>query len=143
MAYYLDTSAAVKLVVAEAESGSLLTWLASAECDVVSCDLLRTELLRVTRKGAPNQMRRAREVLESVTLLTMPTAMFERAAELEPEGLRSLDALHLAAALELGDDLEGLITDDDHLQAAADHHGLAVMAPRRRTDRRAGPGEDG
>ena len=106
-----------------------------AERDVVSCDLLRTELLRVTRKVAPNHMRRAREVLESVTLLTMPTAMFERAVELQPEGLRSLDALHLAAALELGDDLEGLITYDDRLQAAADHHGLAVVAPRRRADR--------
>lgn len=142
MAYYLDTSAAVKLVVAEVESASLMTWLASAERDLVSCDLLRTELLRVTRKGAPDQMRRAREVLESVTLLTMPPAMFERAAELEPEGLRSLDALQLAAALELGDDLEGLITYDDRLQAAADHHGLAVVAPRRRTDGRAEPGEE-
>lgn len=130
MPYYLDTSAAVKLVVAERGSAALLTWAGAHDGEVVSSDLLRTELLRATRRGAPRQMPRARAVLDSITLLTLPTATFERAAELDPDGLRSLDALHLAAALELGDDLDGLVTYDNRLAEAARQYAVTVIAPR-------------
>jgi predicted nucleic acid-binding protein len=129
LAYYLDTSAAVKLVVDEPESAALLEWLAQHEREVVSSDLLRTELLRATRRGAPDEVPRARAVLEAATLLELPTATFERAAALGPDALRSLDALHLAAALELGDELDGVITYDERLAGAAALHGIAVVAP--------------
>ena len=129
MAYYLDTSAALKLVVAEDETTALTAWLERHGDDVVSSDLLRTELLRATRRGAPHAMPRARAVLDAVTLLTLPTSTFERAADLDPELLRSLDALHLAAALELGDDLDGLVTYDDRLADAAQLHGISVINP--------------
>lgn len=129
MAFYLDTSAAVKLVVSERGSAALLTWTAEHDGQVVSSDLLRTELLRATRRGAPHQMLRARQVLDSITLLTMPTATFERASELDPDMLRSLDALHLAAALELGDELDGIVTYDDRLGEAASGYGMVVVAP--------------
>lgn len=129
MAHYLDTSAAVKLVVDEPESADLLAWLAEHEGEVVSSDLLRTELLRATRRGAPDQVPRARVVLEAVTLLQLRTATFERAAALGPDALRSLDALHLAAALELGDELEGVVTYDGRLAGAAALHGVAVVTP--------------
>jgi predicted nucleic acid-binding protein len=56
--------------------------------------------------------------------------VFEGAGRLEPSGLRSLDAIHLAAALDLGDDLEGLVTYDDRLAEAAVSNGVAVVAPR-------------
>lgn len=49
-------------------------------------------------------MPRARAVLDSCPLLTVPTSTFERAADLDPDLLGGLDAVHLAAALELGDD---------------------------------------
>lgn len=127
--FYLDTSAAVKLVVAEPGSKALRTWLSAREERIVSSDLLRTELLRATRRAAPEEMVRARAVLDSVMLITMPPSVFERAALLEPVVLRSLDALHLAAALELGDDLEGLITYDRHLAAGAEAMGIRVVAP--------------
>ncbi len=131
MAYYLDTSAAVKLVVMELESTALMAWLADHDGDeVVSSDLLRTELLRATRRAAPEQMTRAREVLDGVTLLSLPTATFERAAELGPGSLRSLDAVHLAAALDLGDELDGLVVYDERFSAAARLLGIAVIAPR-------------
>lgn len=129
MAYYMDSSAAVKLVLNEPGSRALATWAAAHSDDVVSSDLLRTELLRATRRGAPEHMPRARKVVESITLLSLPPATFERAAELEPYTLRSLDALHLASALELGDELDGLVTYDDRLAAAAALHGIAVIAP--------------
>lgn len=130
MAYYLDTSAAAKLVVSERGSAALVRWVGEREAQIVSSDLLRTELQRATRRGAPEQMERARAVLDSITMLRIATSTYERAAELEPELLRSLDALHLAAALELGDDLEGIITYDARLAEAAHRHGIRVIAPR-------------
>jgi predicted nucleic acid-binding protein len=129
MAYYLDTSAALKLVVAEKETGAFISWTEGHEGEIVSSDLLRTELLRATRRGAPDAMPRARAVLDSITLLTVPTSTFERAADVDPDLLRGLDALHLAAALELGDELDGLLTYDDRLAGAAQLHGVTVIAP--------------
>lgn len=129
MAFYLDTSAAVELVVAEVGSSALRTWLVKATVPIVSSDLLRTELLRATRRGAPDQMQQARAVLDSVVLITLSTALFERAGDLGPERLRTLDALHLAAALDLGDDLDGIITYDDRLSSAATALGISVIAP--------------
>lgn len=129
MAFYLDTSAAVKLVMEERGSKPLRRWLTTAGVPIVSSDLLRTELLRATRRSAPDQVQQARLVLDSLTLLTIPTALFENAATLQPDGLRSLDALHLAAALDLHDDLDGIITYDERLSEAAAALGIQVIAP--------------
>jgi len=74
-------------------------------------------------------MVQARAVLDTVILMKMPTAVFERAATLEPDLLRSLDSLHLAVALELGDELEGLVTYDRRLADAADALGIKVFSP--------------
>ena len=129
MSFYLDTSAAVKLVVSEPGSRAMSVWAGDHPDDVVSSDLLRTELLRTTRRGAPDQMPRARAILDSITLLALPPEAFERAAELAPSILRSLDAIHLAAAVELGDELDGIVTYDDRLSEAAALHGVAVISP--------------
>lgn len=129
MAFYLDTSAAVKLVLDEPSSRAMTAWARGHAERVVSSDLLRTELLRATRRGAPDQMPRARAILDSITLLSVPSTTFERAAELEPAVLRSLDAVHLAAALELGDELDGMVTYDDRLAVAAALHGVTVITP--------------
>jgi predicted nucleic acid-binding protein len=119
----------VKLVLAESGSTALAAWLEDHEQDIVSSDLLRTELLRATRRGAPERMPRARDVLDAVVLLTMPASTFERAAELDPAGLRSLDALHLAAALGLGDELEAVVTYDARMTSGAQRLGVRVVAP--------------
>ncbi len=129
MVFYVDTSAAVKLVITEAGSRAMLRWATEQEDGLLSSDLLRTELLRAVRRGGPDQMQRARRVLDSLTLVTVPTSMFERAGELDVEGLRSLDALHLAVALDLGDDLDGIVTYDERLGDAARSFGVTVIAP--------------
>lgn len=129
MAYYLDTSALVKLVVAEAESAALHEWLTSCESELVTCDLARTELMRAVRRVSPDRAVRAREVLESVFSLSLSTATYDAAARLQPSELRSFDAVHLAAALELGADLEGIIVYDDRLADAAGSYGIATIAP--------------
>jgi len=128
--FYLDTSAAVKLVVAERGSTALRRWLGSRDDETFSSDLLRTELLRVTRRVAPDQMIQARAVLDSLILLRLSTEICERAAMLEPDLLRSLDALHLAAALEVGDELEGLVTYDRRLAEGARGLGIGVVSPK-------------
>jgi len=127
--FYLDTSAAVKLVVVEKGSAALRRWMMVRDQQLVSSDLLRTELLRATRRAAPEQMVQARSVLESVILVTLSTAVCERAAMLEPDLLRSLDALHLAAALEIGDELEAVVTYDRRMAEGAQALGIDVVSP--------------
>lgn len=129
MAYYLDTTALVKLVVAEAETAALLAWLRAGEHAPVSCDLARTELMRAVRRVAPDRAVQARIVLDSITLLEVTTAIFDEAGRLDPRLLRSLDAVHLSAALALGDDLEGFVTYDERLAEAATLNGLMTLAP--------------
>lgn len=130
MAYYLDTSAFLKLVVAEDHSRALRAWADETDPDVFATDLLRTEALRTARRHSPAALVEARQRLDSVTLLSLTAEMCERAAELDPAILRSLDALHLAGALTLGDELDGLVTYDERLAAAAALHGVPVLAPR-------------
>ena len=110
MAYYLDTSALLKLVVAEDETTALRRWLVEGNRSPVSCDLARTELMRAVRRAAPDRVVQARAVLDSITLINVGTQNFEQAGRLEPALLRTLDAIHLAVALELGDDLNGIVT---------------------------------
>ncbi|MGQ0848743.1 MAG: PIN domain-containing protein [Actinomycetota bacterium] len=124
----MSYSAAAKLVVVEKGSAALRRWLESRDDRLFSSDLLRSELLRAS-KAAPEQMVQARAVLDSLVLVTLSTAICERAAILEPEVLRSLDALHLAAALEVGDDLEGIVTYDQRLAIGAGALGINVRTP--------------
>lgn len=129
MVDYLDTSALVKLVVAEAETEALRVWLAGRTGEAASSDLARTELLRVVRRVAPDRLERARRVLDSVTLIALSTDTFEEAGRLAPATMRSLHALHLAVALRLGDDLDTVVTYDDRLADAARLNGTAAIAP--------------
>ena len=129
MAHYLDTSALVKLVVAEPETAALRTWMNAADRVPVASNLVRTELLRAVRRVAPDRVLQARAVLDSITLVQVTTPLFEMAGRLDPTTLRSLDALHLAAALDLGDDLDGLVTYDDRLAEAAELNGVPVVTP--------------
>lgn len=129
MAHYLDTSALVKLVIREPETDALRDWLAAAERDPVACDLVRTELFRAVGRTGPARLVRARTVLDAVTLLEVTTALFEAAGRLDPSVLRTLDSLHIAAALDLGDDLEGMVTYDERLAHAARQNGITVTTP--------------
>jgi uncharacterized protein len=128
MATYLDSSALAKLVIDEPETDALRRTLRTATRPVTS-DLARTELMRSVRRHAEDRMVMARLVLDSVSIMSMPASTFDAAGRLDPANLRSLDALHLAAALELGDDLDGFITYDRRLAEAATALGLPVTSP--------------
>lgn len=71
----------------------------------------------------------ARLVLDSLVLMGVTPAIFEAAGRLDAAGLPSLDAVHLAAALDLGDDLDGIVTYDERLGEAARSYGLQVSSP--------------
>jgi predicted nucleic acid-binding protein len=129
VAHYLDTSALVKLVIAEPHSDALRTWLRKKVSVPVSSDLARTELMRAVRRTAPESAGQARVVLDSITLINITTDICEHAGYLDPTILRSLDAVHLAAALSLGDDLAAIVSYDDRLAQAARTHGVPVAAP--------------
>ena len=128
--WYVDTSALVKTVVEEPESRALLRWLADKD-RLVACELVRVETVRAVRLADPAAVPRAREVAASVTLIRLDDSLYDLAADLEPASLRSLDAVHLAAALSVGDELAGVVTYDARMEAAAVELRVHVEAPGR------------
>jgi predicted nucleic acid-binding protein len=129
VAYYLDTSAFLKLVVNEPESRALRTWAKRVDAEFFASELLRTESLRAARRASARVLREARKRLDLVTLVVPTAEICDRAADLDPAILRSLDAIHLATALALGDELEGVVTYDVRMAAGAKTCGLEVLAP--------------
>jgi predicted nucleic acid-binding protein len=127
VAFYVDTSAVVKFVVHEPHADALRDWAVGRE--LVGSDLVRTETLRAARRHSPAALAQARLVLAALPTLTLTPSVCERAAELDPAVLRTLDALHLACALELGGELDGVVTYDDRMAAACSVLGVAVVAP--------------
>lgn len=128
MPYYVDTSAFLKLVVVERNSEALRSW-AGGRDDLFSSVLLATESLRAARRHSTAALREVRSRLDALTIVRLGPDVFERAAELDPAILRTLDALHLAAALLIGDELEGVVTYDQRMAEAAGLHGVHVVAP--------------
>jgi uncharacterized protein len=128
---YLDSSALVKLVLPEAESGALLESLAAWPVRITS-ELARIEVVRAARRTTsdPGAEQRAEEVLAGLYLLKIDSDVLSEAARLEPRTLRSLDAIHLASALSLGADLGPIVTYDSNMATAAEDYGLAVLAPQ-------------
>lgn len=125
---YLDTSAYLKLVVREPESAALRNELADWPART-SSTLLAVEAVRAARRIGDAAGDRAEAGLDTVALVPMDPAVLAAARRLDPRALRSLDAIHLATALSLGDDLGTVFSYDDRLNAAARAAGVEVRAP--------------
>jgi hypothetical protein len=128
-AAYLDTSALVKLVLPEAESGALEAELARWERHVASA-LVRTELVRACAPAGPAARRLAERVVAALDLLAIDDALLDAAGRLRPLTLRTLDAIHVAAALTLGPALGVVIAYDQRLLDGAAAAKLPTMVPR-------------
>ena len=129
-AAYLDTSAFLKLVIIEPESRALRQFV-SRWPERCSASLLRAEAVRALRRsGYDSHLGTARRLMTGVRLISVDEALMDRAATLDPRELRTLDAIHLAAALLIASDLGVLITYDQRLASAATTLGLRVEAPR-------------
>ncbi|HKA49147.1 MAG TPA: type II toxin-antitoxin system VapC family toxin [Candidatus Dormibacteraeota bacterium] len=128
-AAYLDTSAFVKLVVVEPESEALRRFLMRWP-ERTSAALLRTEAIRALRRsGHDSRVGAARRLFSAMRLVRLDEPLLDRAGDLDPRELRSLDAVHLATALAIGPDLGVLLTYDERLEDAARQQGLAVQSP--------------
>ncbi len=125
---YIDSSALVKLIVAEPESESLLAHLGEHPARV-SCALARVEVVRAVRPHGDAAIERARQVLDRISILRLDDTLLDLAATLGATTLRSLDAIHLAAARTLGGALSEILTYDRRMADAARNLGLAVRAP--------------
>jgi hypothetical protein len=127
MAWYLDTSAFLKLLTQEHNSVAMRKWVISHD-SLWSSQLLRTESVRAaSRLGISND--NVETALESVSLILPSVATFYTAGHLSPHSLRSLDAIHLATALEMGEDLDGIVTYDERLITASRDASLQVVSP--------------
>jgi predicted nucleic acid-binding protein len=87
------------------------------------------EVVRAIRRVAPDLIPKAEEVVRRLSVIEVAESIRARAARLQPAAVRSLDALHLATAIEIGAALDAVITYDARMAAAARSHGLAVTAP--------------
>jgi predicted nucleic acid-binding protein len=126
---YLDSSALLKLIFAEPETTALTAFLEKWPTRVSSA-LARIEVTRIAaRVPDPIVQREARRVLRGVHLIRIDDDVIVRAATIGPPALRSLDAIHLAAAQSLGSDLAGIVVYDRRLARAADEHGITVWSP--------------
>jgi len=128
-ATYLDSSAIVKLAVREAESVALRRYLRRRR-PLVSSSLARTEVLRALLPAGDDAVGAGRKVLTRLDLVRISNRVLDAAATLRPADVRSLDAIHLATAGQLGEDLGVLVTYDERMAEAAKNLGHRVVAPR-------------
>lgn len=128
--HYVDTSALVKLLVAEPESDAM-TELASRSAFAVSVVGV-VELARAVRRSEiPGCGPALAALVGSIDQVALTPAVVEAARTVEPPAVRTLDAIHVASALVLGGGVEGLVTYDTRMATAARAVGLQVIAPGR------------
>jgi predicted nucleic acid-binding protein len=95
----------------------------------MAATLLRTELLRAAMRVSQAHLAQARRLLAGLAFVEVDRTLLDQAGTLMPPETRSLDAIHVAAALALGDDLGEFVTYDTRMQAAAQQWGLTVVSP--------------
>ena len=125
---YVDTSALMKLVWPEQGTEAADAFIGDRE-DLVSSTLLTVEARRAAARVEPAALPRVDLLLGRVELIHMSDAVIETASRLPDPMLHSLNAIHLATALLIRDDLDVLLSYDDRLLAAASAHGLPTATP--------------
>jgi uncharacterized protein len=129
----MDTSALTKLLIAEPETPELQAWL-TTQIDqgenAATSAVTRVELMRVVaRYGEPGQAERARYLLDGLDILPLTEPVIALAETIGPATLRSLDAIHLAAAAHIKRELTAFVTYDHHLLDGCREVGLATASP--------------
>ena len=114
------------LLISQAETGALAEWLDQADVSLVSSDLLETELRRMAAREGRDQVK-VSAILDGVALAALDRATYRSVGFLPMPYLRTLDALHLEAAMRL--DVDAILTYDCRLAEAARAAGLDVIAP--------------
>lgn len=129
--FYADTSAVIKLLAEESHSRAFAVFYDShTDSEWVSSALLRIEVTRSVIRAMPALMPEARDLLSAFSYIAIDEDVVEAAMNEPDRGLRSLDAIHLATARILGDDLGAIVSYDDRLLKAAADAGLGTASPR-------------
>jgi hypothetical protein len=126
---YVDSSAIVKLAVAEPESAALRRYLRRRR-PLVSSALAKAEVMRALLPLGESAVRRGHEVLARLELVRVSDRILAAAGALRPVELRTLDAIHLATALGLGSDLARVVTYDERMLVTAAAIGCPTAVPR-------------
>ena len=128
--YYADTSAVIKLLAEQSHSRAFAAFYdAHAEAEWVSSALLRIEVTRAVTRARPGLLPEARDLLLAFSLIAIDDDIVAGAMNEPDHGLRSLDAIHLATARVLSEDLDAIVSYDDRLLKAATAAGLPVASP--------------
>jgi len=127
---YLDSSALVKLVLAEPETAALVRWLADSPSPAqVSSSIIRVEVPRAVWRAEPELLPHGYAVIQRVREVLITDAVLRVAASARPPTLRSMDAIHLASALVIRRDLAAFVSYDKRLLVAAKEAGLSTASP--------------
>lgn len=128
MTSYLDASAFVKLVIDQPESQALQAFLEGSP-SIASSALARAEAVRALRHKGPDALLGLREMLRAIDLVPVDEEILDAAGLLDPGIPRMLDAIHLATAIAMGDDLDVVVTYDARMLEAAALLGLPTASP--------------
>lgn len=127
---YLDSSAVLKLLFEELESEALGQWLSKRTASpLVSSELAKIEVVRACRRLDEGVLPEARNLLSQLDLIPLSGSVVDESAEVGGTTLRSLDAIHLASALSIVDELSAFVAYDHRLNDAADTAGLVCVRP--------------
>jgi predicted nucleic acid-binding protein len=134
--FYADASALVKLVRDEPETAALRAFIADA--DLVSCELVLTEVPRAIHRATADDpelpvdtlFQLAGELLDALALLPLDRGLLSAAGALAEPELRTLDAIHVTAAVDLSP-LDAFVSYDERQAAAARLAGLRTVTPGR------------
>jgi len=126
--YYVDTSAALKLIIAEAESIALVGWwLNNEENELISSRLIETELRRAVQRYPSATQDDVTKLLAAIDIIELDAIILRHAGLLPGANLRSLDAIHIASALSIP--VAGIVAYDSRLLTAAANVGLSTVSP--------------
>ena len=125
--WYADASAALKLVLEEAESGALAGAIDEGGAELVGTRLLETEMRRASHRVPELEQDRVTALLATLDLYSVTDAVFRQAGLLPGPTLGSLDAVHLASAIALN--VDAILTYDVRLSAAATGIGMLTLSP--------------
>lgn len=125
---YADSSALVKLVIAEGESSALDRELSQVPTTLVVSRIAVVEVTRAVRLANPEQLPESERLMESCSLITVSEPILGLAKVVSSLRVRTLDAIHLATALHVAADTMAVY--DEHLAEAAQAAGMRILAPR-------------
>lgn len=114
---------------ADDKSNALRQFLDETSSQPASSEVAEVELLRAIARHYDQLTNRGLEILAQLVLLPLTTAMRLRASYLAPSTMRTLDALHVATALEIQSDLECLVSYNERMLSAASDAGIKVVSP--------------